>query len=279
MRLTAKTKICLLIGDPVEHSLSPRMHNAGYETLGIDDQFVYLGARVKKEDLEKAIWGVKALNIRGLACTIPHKVEIMKYLDEIDETAQKIGAVNTVVNNEGKLIGYNTDWYGVVILLEKLTSLSGKKIAVLGAGGAARAVVYGLLKQGAKVKIFNRDLEEAKFLVEKFRCPAADLSKIEEVKNFDIIINATSVGVSPQENQSLLRKELISSSQIVFDVVYVPYETKFLKEAREKGAKIIHGLDMFLYQGVAQFELFTGHKAPEEVMKKVLYEHFKIPSA
>jgi len=265
MRLTAKTKICLLIGDPVEHSLSPRMHNAGYETLGIDDQFVYLGARVKKEDLEKAIWGVKALNIRGLACTIPHKVEIMKYLDEIDETAQKIGAVNTVVNNEGKLIGYNTDWYGVVILLEKLTSLSGKKIAVLGAGGAARAVVYGLLKQGAKVKIFNRDLEEAKFLVEKFRCPAADLSKIEEVKNFDIIINATSVGMSPQENQSLLRKELISSSQIVFDVVYVPYETKFLKEAREKGAKIIHGLDMFLYQGVAQFELFTGHKAPEEV--------------
>jgi len=122
-------------------------------------------------------------------------------------------------------------------------------------------------------------IEEAKFLVEKFRCPAADLSKIEEVKNFDIIINATSVGMSPQENQSLLRKELISSSQIVFDVVYVPYETKFLKEAREKGAKIIHGLDMFLYQGVAQFELFTGHKAPEEVMKKVLYEHFKIPSA
>src|SRR3989344_5039081 len=156
MKLSAKTKICLIIGDPVEHSLSPAMHNAGYEALGIDNQFVFLGAKVKVEDVETAVQAMRKMGIHGLTCTIPHKVVVMKYLDKIDETARKIGAVNTVLNQNGKLIGFNTDWQGVVIPLEKVTKLPGKKVMVVGAGGAARAIVYGLLKRGAKVKIFNR---------------------------------------------------------------------------------------------------------------------------
>lgn len=127
MKLSAKTKICLIIGDPVEHSLSPAMHNAGYEALGIDDQFVFLGANVKVEDVGVTVDAMRKMRIHGLTCTIPHKVEVMKFLDRIDPTAKKIGAVNTVLNQNGKLIGFNTDWLGAVIPLEKITNLSGKK--------------------------------------------------------------------------------------------------------------------------------------------------------
>src|SRR3990167_7491456 len=140
MSISAKTKMCIIIGDPVEHSLSPAMHNAGYEALGIDDQFVFTAATVKSENLKKVIKAVQAMGICGLTCTIPHKIEVMQYLDEIDEVAKKIGAVNTVLNMSGKLIGYNTDWLGVIKPLEKYSKLRGKKVAVIGAGGAARAM-------------------------------------------------------------------------------------------------------------------------------------------
>ncbi|MBI5123080.1 shikimate dehydrogenase, partial [Candidatus Roizmanbacteria bacterium] len=197
MKLSAKTKICLIIGDPVEHSLSPAMHNAGYVALGIDNQFVYLGAQVKVEDVGTVVQAMRKIGIHGLTCTIPHKVEVMKYLDEIDETAKKIGAVNTVLNKQGRLIGFNTDWQGVVIPLEKITSLSGKRIMVLGAGGAARAVVYGLLKKGAVVQIFNRTKEKAIKLADEFQCQTTDQREESEISNFDIIVNKTSVGMKP----------------------------------------------------------------------------------
>ena len=193
MKLSAKTKICLIIGDPVEHSLSPAMHNAGFEALGIENQFVFLGAKVRVEDVGAAVQSMRKMGIHGLTCTIPHKVEVMKYLDEIDETARKIGAVNTVLNKNGKLIGFNTDWLGVVIPLEKITTLLDKKVLVLGAGGAARAVVFGLLKRGSKVSIFNRTKQKAIDLAKEFNCQEIDLNVESEISNFDIIINTTSV--------------------------------------------------------------------------------------
>jgi len=272
MKISAKTKICLIIGDPVEHSLSPAMHNAGYEALGIDNQFVYLGAKVKIDDVEVAVQSMRKMGIHGLTCTIPHKVKVMKFLDEIDEIARRIGAVNTVLNQNGKLIGFNTDWQGAVIPLERITVLSDKKVLVLGAGGAARAVVFGLLKRGAKVKIFNRTKEKAINLAREFNCQTTNLNNESEIKDFDIIFNTTSVGMKPLKNETPISTKFITNKQIVFDVVYVPFETKLLREAKKRGATIIHGAEMLLHQGTAQFEIYTDHKAPEEVMKKILYE-------
>ncbi len=270
MKLSAKTKICLIIGDPVAHSLSPAMHNAGYEALGIDNQFVFLGAQVKVEDVGLITDAMHKMGIHGLTCTIPHKIEVMKFLDEIDETAKKIGAVNTVLNKNGKLIGFNTDWLGAVIPLEKITTLSGKKVLVLGAGGAARAVVFGLLKKRANVKIFNRTKAKAVKLAKEFNCQTTDLKEESEISDFDIIINTTSVGMKPLENETPISTKFINNKQIVFDIVYAPFETKLLKEAKKRGAKIVRGVEMLLYQGTAQFEIYTGHKAPEEVMRKIL---------
>lgn len=273
MNISAKTKFCIIIGDPVDHSLSPAMHNAGYKHLGIDDEFIYLGSNVKIADVKKIVESMRVMeNFHGLTCTIPHKIEVMKYLDEIDETAEKIGAVNTVLNKNGKLIGFNTDWLGVVIPLEKITDLNGKNVLVLGAGGAARAVVFGLLKRGSKVSIFNRTKQKAVELAKEFNCQVTDLVIESEISDFDIIINTTSVGMKPLDQETPIETEFINNKQIVFDIVYVPFETKLLKEAKKRGAKIVHGIEMLLYQGTAQFEIYTGHKAPEEIMRRVLYE-------
>jgi len=270
MKISAKTKICLIIGDPVSHSLSPAMHNAGFEALGIDNQFVFLGARVKIKDVEMVIQAMKKMGIHGLTCTIPHKIEVMKHLDRIDKTAKKIGAVNTVINQNGRLIGFNTDWLGVITPLEKITFLKGKEVAVLGAGGAARAAVYGLLRRRAKVKIFNRTINKAKQLAKEFGCQGGSLNNSNEIKNSDIIINTTSVGMKPLDNELPIPIDYITSKQIVFDIVYVPFETKLLIEAKKRGATIIHGVEMLLHQGTAQFEIYTSRKAPEEIMRKVL---------
>ena len=285
MKITAKTKMCIIIGDPVEHSLSPEMHNAGYEALGIDDQYVFTGATVKSQKLKEVIKAVRAMGIRGLTCTIPHKIEVMRYLDEIDETAKKIGAVNTVVNEKGKLTGYNTDWLGVIKPLEKYGKLNGKKVAVIGAGGAARAMVYGVLKRGGSVIIFNRTLEKAWDLIKTLKIKngsaisllsSKDLSHIEGVTECDIILNATNLGMGELENKTPVPKKFIKKHHIVFDAVYVPYETRLLKDAKEKGAKIIHGTEMLLHQGLAQFELYTGKEAPENVMRRELHKYLKI---
>src|SRR3989344_4318465 len=152
------------IGDPIKHSLSPAMHSIGYKALGIENSNLFIACRVKAEKLEKFIEAVKTIGINGVSVTLPHKQEVMKYLDEIDEIAKKIGAVNTVLNKEGKLTGYNTDWTGAITALEKKVNINGKKVALIGAGGAARAVIFGLVQKGAKVKIFNRTLEKAKGL-------------------------------------------------------------------------------------------------------------------
>lgn len=274
-KISAKNKICMIIGDPVEHSLSPVMHNRAYKALGMDNEFVYIGCRVRIENIRDALNAIRVLGIRGVSCTLPHKVEIVKYLDKenVDPVALKIGAVNTIVNDNGVLRGYNTDWIGVVKPLEQITNLKGKSVAILGAGGAARAMAYAMSSSGAFFTVFNRTLEKAVDLSRDFGGLARSYKDIEEVKQMDIILNATPIGMRPNQNETPLPKQYISKKQIVFDAVYNPFETKLLKDAKEQGAMIIHGTEMLLYQGTAQFELYTGRMAPVEEMRKVLEEH------
>lgn len=272
--ITAKTKICLIIGDPVEHSLSPQMHNSAYKALGIDNKFVFLAANVKKENIKIILEAVKAMNIRGLTCTIPHKVEVMKFLsmENIDPVAKKIGAINTVVNNNGILKGYNTDWLGILAPLEKITSLENKNVAILGAGGAARAMVYAVTTKGASFTVYNRTLDKAEALAKEFGGAGKSLNDIPEITTSDIILNATPLGMEPNINETPLEKKYINNKHIVFDATYAPYETRLIKEAKEQGAKVIHGLEMLLYQALSQFEIYTKQKAPEDVMRQVLLD-------
>ena len=268
MKINAKTRLCVVIGDPVEDSLSPQIHNAGYEDLRIDDRFVYAACRVSAPDLADFVSGARAMNIRGICCKMPHKLEIMRYLDEIDSVAEAVGAVNTVVNDNGRLKGYNTDWIGITAPLEAINSLKGKKVALLGAGGAARAAAYGVTKKGAELTIFNRTLEKAELLAAQVGGTARSLDDAESIKSMDIIINTTSVGVPLSQNETPLAREFITKNHIVFDAVYASGYTRLLKEAQEQGAQVIPGTEMLLHQGMEQFRLFTGQNAPENAMRK-----------
>lgn len=268
--ITAKTKLCMVVGDPIEHSLSPQMHNAGYNALRIQSDYVYVAANVKQDKIKQFVDGIRALGIRGVSCTIPHKTLVVPYLDEINETAKKIGAVNTIVNNNGHLVGYNTDWQGIVAPLEAVTTIKGKRVALLGAGGAARAVIYGITKQGGHVTIFNRTLQTAEALAQEFSCNVLPLDQREAVQNMDIIINATSIGLHPHSDQTPLPKDYILKSHVVFDAVYNPIETRLLREAKEQGATTIAGYEMLLHQGAAQFKLYTHLEAPVAIMRETL---------
>ncbi len=272
VNITAKTKLCMVIGDPIEHSLGPQMHNAAYAELGLAEEYVYVAAQVSGAAISDFIAGFRAIGIHGVSCTIPHKVEVMQYLDKLDIIADKIGAVNTIVNEGGILTGYNTDWLGIIIPLEQLTSLHDKKVALLGAGGAARAIAYGVTSRCAKLTIYNRNQDKARQLARDFGADTGSFDDVDSLKTMDIIINATSLGMSPHQAASPLPQDCMRPSQIVFDAVYTPYETRLLREAQAQGAKVIHGSEMLLYQGMAQFKLFTGHDAPEEVMRATLLQ-------
>lgn len=262
--------MCVIIGDPVEHSLSPAMHNAAYKALNMDSDFVFTAAHVLPNDLENAVNGARALGIHGLTCTIPHKVDVMKYLDDIDPVAQKIGAVNTVLNRNGTLIGYNTDWIGAITPLEERTPLEGKVVALLGAGGAARAMVYGLTEKKAHITIYNRTIETAQELAKDFNAQAKDMSDLSELANADIIINSTSVGMGDAAGVSLVPPILLHKDQIVFDAIYKPHETQLIKDAKAAGAQVVYGYEMLLHQGVAQFEIYTGMSAPVDIMEEIV---------
>lgn len=266
-------KICLAIGYPIKKSLSPVIHNAGYKMLGIDDRFQYTTKEVLTEQLESFLKEAKDGNIKGISVTMPHKEEAMKYLDEIDPVAEEIGAVNTVVNDNGKLIGYNTDWIGAVKALKSVTEVSGKKVALVGAGGAAKAIAYGIVKEGGKLKVYNRTVEKAKEIAEKFNAEFESIDNLEEIKNMDIIINSTSVGMGEDVN-SPIPKVYLNNEQVIFDIVYSPMETKLIQDAKKVGAKVVYGYLLLLYQAAAQFELYTGQKAPVQEMKKALEETF-----
>lgn len=264
----AKTTLCGIIGKPVEHSMSPAIHNAAFEELGLN--YAYLAFNV--DDLEGAIRGMRALNIRGLSVTMPHKIEVIEYLDEIDPVARQIGAVNTVVNDNGHLKGYNTDWIGFVRSLEAHTLIQEKRVVILGAGGAAKAVAFGIKERGGKLTILNRaiEIEMAQSLAKEVACPWGDLSQLESVTEADIVINATSVGMHPHVDKTVIETRHLRPEQIVFDVVYNPLETRFFREAKELGCQVIPGYEMLLLQAVAQFELWTGETAPVDLMRTIL---------
>jgi shikimate dehydrogenase len=283
--MSAMTKVCGLIGDPVEHSVSPAMHNAAFKHLKLD--YTYLSFRVGKEHLKMAIGGARALGIRGLNVTIPHKVAVMPLLDELDPLAEKIDAVNTIVNDNGVLKGYNTDAGGFLkALWQSGFELENKKAVVLGAGGASRAVCFALTENGAEVVILNRQ-QEMHWAVGL----AVSVSEIcdREVKALelndnnlkavlepaDLLVNATSVGMSPDVGQTPVDKKLLKTGLVVFDVVYNPLETKLLAEAEEVGASTISGVDMLVWQGALAFEMWTGVEPPVEVMKAAALEALK----
>ncbi|MBI5357579.1 shikimate dehydrogenase [Candidatus Saccharibacteria bacterium] len=270
--ISSKTKLCVGIGDPIKQSIGPIVYNKAYEQLGVADEFVYLSFLIKADDIGDFIKGARAMGLRGITCTMPHKEIVMPHLDKIDEHAKKIGAVNTVVNDNGILTGYNTDWIGAVKPLENVTELKGKKVAVIGAGGAAKAFVYGLTNEGCDVTIYNRTVEKAKSLAEQFNCKYSSLDEQSEIKNADIVCNATSVGFVGQDAEMPIDPENLSPNQIVFDAVYSPLKTELLKYAESIGAKTVYGSEMYLYQGFEQIRLYTGHEAPEEAMRSFVME-------
>ncbi len=276
--ISGKTKVCGLIGDPVEHSMSPAMHNAAFKELGID--YLYVPFRVKREELGKAIEGIRALNIKGLNVTIPHKVAILPFLDELDPLAEKIGAVNTIVNDDGVLRGYNTDATGFLqALLGRGIEPEGKKVVILGAGGASRAISFILADRRAQLVILNRrlELDWARELASRIsqtfgkEVEALELNRenlARALDKADILVNATSVGMSPNVNETPVNSDLLTPDIIVFDIVYNPIKTRLVREAEIKGAKTISGVDMLIWQGVLAFEKWTGRKAPVELMRK-----------
>ena len=278
MEISGRTKLCCLIGDPIEHSLSPVMHNAAFKELHLD--FVYLAFTVRKDELRNAIAGARSLQVHGLNVTMPHKTAIMKHLDEIDPTAKSIGAINTILNAEGRLVGYITDGVGAVKALnENGVSLKGKKMLLLGAGGAAKAIAFHAAQEVEELKILNRTAQKAKELAEalhkKFdkRISGNSLSSAnikKELEDADILVNATSVGMHPNVDQSLVDSSWLRPDLCVMDIIYNPLETKLAKDAKSVGAKVISGIEMLVYQGVASFEIWTNHSAPVKVMKEAV---------
>jgi len=263
----SETKYFGVIGNPIEHSLSPLIHNAGFKELKINSAYFAF----KVEEVKNAIDAMNEFKITAYSVTIPHKVSIMKYLDEIDPLAKKVGAVNTVVKTEGKLIGHNTDVAGVIVPLKEITSLKGKNIFLIGAGGAARAIVLGLVNEGANVTIFNRNFSHADTLAKEFGVFAKELSELNShSKECDILINATPVGMFPKVNETPVEEAFFRKGMIVFDIVYNPLETKLINLAKKKECIVILGVEMFLNQAFEQFKLFTGKEAPKEIMRKVL---------
>lgn len=275
--ISGKTKLCGIIGDPLEHTLSPAMHNAAFERMGLN--YFYVPFRVKKEDLGKAIEGMKTLNIRGLNVTIPHKVAVIPFLDKLDPLAEKIGAVNTIVNDDGILTGYNTDATGFLqALLESGIEPKDKNVVILGAGGASRAISFILAERGACLVILNRllELDWAEELAGRLsnifgeEVKALELVKenlVGSLEKADILINATSVGMSPNIDESPVPSTLLKPALVIFDIVYNPIKTRLLREAGEAGAKTISGIDMLVWQGALAFEKWTGLKAPVKLMK------------
>ena len=274
--ISAETKLFALIGDPVRWSLSPVMYNAAFKALGLDCAYVAL--RVPREMLADAIAGVRALGIVGLNVTHPHKTGILDMLDELDESASSVGAVNTVKNDRGRLIGFNTDGLGAVeALKQKVGGFKGSRVLLLGAGGAARAIAFSLAKEGVGLTIANRTVAKARELastIEEKLGARVLVSKLERaellgaIKRSDILINATTVGMSPASDRTLVTAGMMHRGLVVFDIVYEPLRTKLLREAKQAGAKTIDGLGMLVNQGAMAFEILAGKRAPIEVMEE-----------
>jgi len=273
--VNGETKIYGIIGDPIEHTISPYLHNSAFKAAGLNS--VYVPFWVTLEKLPQAIDGLRSLGVQGFNVTIPHKVTIFPLLDDIDPAAHRIGAVNTVKNEHGKLKGYNTDGVGILKALEKADiKLQGKAI-ILGAGGAARAIASTLAEHVDEIVIYNRTETRALELSSDLR-KSSRISIIgkkldfqlssEKLDDGDIIINTTSVGMHPDVTSSPIDPTVINNNIAVFDVVYTPYKTKLLKEAEARGAKTVPGVNMLVYQAIKSFEIWTERSVKDEVFFK-----------
>ena len=270
--INGKTRIIGIIGENIENSLSPLIHNQIILKHFLN--FCYLPFQVAETDLNKAIQGIKALNIRGANITFPYKEKVIKFLDEVEESARRIRAVNTIVNNKGILTGYNTDVIGFKKSLQEDGKfvIKEKKAVILGAGGAARAVVYALLEEEIEeICIFNRTLEKAKKIkqdlssffpkshIRVFPLEKEDLK--DKIEKSHLLVNSTSIGMAPRaDNTPLPDEKLFHPDLLVYDLIYHPAKTLFLRQAEKSGARIINGLPMLVYQGIESFYLWTGLK-------------------
>ena len=268
--------MCGVIGDPIGHSLSPTIQNAAFSHLGLD--FVFLAFHVKAADLENAMRGMRSLGIHGLNVTMPHKSTVIGCLDEVDSAVKFLGSANTILNEDGKLSGFNTDGGGALKALRANgVDLSEKKVLLLGAGGAAKAIAFSFAQEAGSLCILNRIPEKAAVLADalnrvfgkKIGGGALSPSAVQKnLQDADILVNATSVGMHPNVNQSLVEPQWLKPNLAVMDIVYNPVETKLAKDAKAAGARVISGVEMLIYQGAASFEIWTGRSAPIEVMRK-----------
>jgi len=278
--ISGTTRVLGVIGHPIAHTSSPAMHNAAIAALGLD--YVYTAFHVEPNNVGEAIVGMRALNIVGLNVTVPHKQAVMPYLDEVSEEAQAIGAVNTIAQRDGKLSGYNTDAFGFMESLRRDGRMEQlpTQVVLLGAGGAARAILYALLHCAdvERVLLLNRTVEKAEAL-------AADLDKTGKVEvgpmtaegigEVGLLINSTSVGMSPNADESpLVNPSVLHADMLVADIVYKPAKTKLMQQAEAAGAKSINGLGMLAWQGARAFELWTGTMPPVDKMVAAALEQF-----
>jgi shikimate dehydrogenase len=264
--INGQTKIFGILGRPVAHSLSPAMHNAAFRYLGINAAYVAFPVT----GLPQAVSGLRGLGIGGVSVTIPFKEEIVPLIDALDPQAAKIGAVNTVVNRDGRLTGYNTDWLGAVTALTAKVSLKSRHVLILGAGGASRAIAYGIIQNGARVSLTDVDQARATALVQDLGGEAIPLNTVRDCPAA-ILVNATPVGLAPDVDGIPIDPDLLGRFEVVMDIVYKPLQTRLLREAEAHGCTAIDGLQMLIHQGAAQFELFTGQAAPAEVMAQAAY--------
>jgi shikimate dehydrogenase len=263
--IDGQTLLYGIIGNPVRHSLSPIIHNGAFQRMGLNA--VYLAFEVK--NLPEAMEGIRGLGIRGVSVTLPFKTQVIPFLDQIEGVAKKIKAVNTIANEEGKLIGHNTDWCGALEALEEKVALKDKRVILLGAGGAARAIAFGLKERGCRVFIHNRSSQKAADLANELGFIHGPMSFRERL-DADVLINATSSGMVPQEGESPLPKAVLPEGMTVMDIVYQPLRTRLLREAEEQGCQTIDGLAMLARQGAAQLQIWTGRRPQIEQIKEDL---------
>ena len=282
--MQSQVKTYCIIGDPVHHSLSPAMHNAAFNSLHLN--CTYIAFRVPKGQLEESINALRAIDIAGFNVTLPHKVDIMGFMNYLDSSAEKATAVNTVHNVDGILKGYNTDIFGFIEPLRKRNvNFNGMNILLLGAGGSARAVIaaFSEMKGINKITIANRTLEKARQLAKKgtdlgLECQVTEIDNIKGIAvKSHLIVNTTSIGMDEEKEESLIGYEHISKNTIVYDIVYKPVVTNLLENARYAGADVVYGYEMLLEQGARAFEIWTDLRAPRDVMKKSLLGDFRGP--
>ena len=280
--IDAKTKVCALFGHPVGHSLSPALHNAAFGAL--DLPFVYVAHDVQPGCVARALDGIRVMGYRGLSVTIPHKVEAMEGVDHVDPIAQGIGCINTVVNDDGRLVGYNSDGLGALgALRDAGAAPEGKEVLMLGSGGAARAIAVTIAREAPpkQLRILGVKMDELDRLVQDVtQCSTTTVTGQEltestveaAIAQADILLHCSPIGMHPNEGNSLVPPHMLRDSMVVFDAVYNPRRTQLLQDAEAAGCRTIEGIEMFLGQAYVQFELWTGQPAPRDVMRRVVEE-------